>query len=168
MVRPGWTRRAILRMGCAGLAFPAFARADEALDLGWQDLLPEHQPRIPNSLQGVLPHDETAMSAAQPVSTGVRTDWNGKRVRLPGFILPLEFDRARVSTFILVPFVGACVHVPPPPANQLVLVSTRTPYDSDGLYEAVSVTGTITTTAISTHLADIGYALTAEQVAPYA
>ncbi|WP_428517255.1 DUF3299 domain-containing protein [Roseovarius sp.] len=66
------------------------------------------------------------MAARQPPSTGIRTDWTGKTVQPWGFIVPLDHEGTGVTAFILVPYVGACVHVPPPPANQLVFVTTRT------------------------------------------
>jgi uncharacterized protein len=47
---------------------------------------------------------------------------NGQKVRIPGYIVPLEDEQAQVSEFLLVPFAGACIHVPPPPANQMVWV----------------------------------------------
>ena len=71
-----------------------------------------------------------------------------------------------LSAFILVPFVGACVHVPPPPANQLVLVTTQTPFNSKGLYDPVNVTGRLNTASTSTELADVGYALVAQRIEP--
>ena len=156
----------MLGLAIAAAAYPGFARAEAPLDLGWHDLLPKDQPYVPNALRSLLPHDETAMSARQPASTGLRFDWNGKLVRLPGFVLPLDFDGARVSAFILVPFVGACVHIPPPPANQLVLVTTQTPFNSKGLYDPVNVTGRLNTASTSTELADVGYALVAQRIEP--
>jgi hypothetical protein len=107
------------------------------------------------------------LAEQQPASGGVRADWNGQVVRLPGYMLPLEFDGTAVKTFILVPYVGACIHVPPPPANQLVLVTTDTPYESAGLFEAVNVTGMFGVSATYTELADIGYALSADRIEPF-
>ena len=46
--------------------------------------------------------------------------YNGKLVRIPGYLVPLEYDGTGVSAALLVPYVGACIHVPPPPANQMV------------------------------------------------
>ncbi len=137
------------------------------MDLEWEDLLPEGQTHIPNVLRGIIPHDEQSLAARQPMSTGVRTDWNGMTVRLAGFVVPVEYDGTGVSAFILVPYVGACVHVPPPPANQLVFVTTETPYDSGGLFEPVNVVGMFGTTSITTELATVGYALSADRIEPY-
>ncbi len=69
-----------------------------------------------------------------------------------------------MTAFILVPFVGACVHVPPPPANQLVFVTTEVPYESSGLFEPVNVTGMFGKASTSTQLADIAYALSADHI----
>ena len=67
---------------------------------------------------------------------------DGKPVRIPGYLLPLEFDGDRVTEFLLVPYVGACIHTPPPPPNQIVYVKTAEPYSTDGgLYTPVWVNG---------------------------
>lgn len=66
---------------------------------------------------------------------------DGQEVRLPGYVLPLEFGGEAVSEFFLVPYVGACIHTPPPSANQIVLVKLQQNYKLNGLYDAVWVTG---------------------------
>lgn len=103
----------------------------------------------------------------QPESSGIRTDWNGQVVRLPGFIVPIDYSGTGVTAFILVPYLGACVHVPPPPANQLVFVTTEKPYESSGLFEAVNVVGMFGSASTKTQLAEIGYALSADSIEPY-
>jgi hypothetical protein len=65
----------------------------------------------------------------------------GKLLALPGFVLPLEYDGKKVSEFLLVPWVGACIHTPPPPPNQIVHVIARKPFETKGMFEAVTVTG---------------------------
>jgi len=47
---------------------------------------------------------------------------DGELVRVPGYIVPLEDFQSRTSHFLLVPYVGACIHSPPPPSNQIVAV----------------------------------------------
>ena len=162
-------RRDVLLGLTAAIAVPraSFANADEVTNLNWDDLLPKGESPLPEQLRGLVQHEAAPLVTQQPDSSGLRYDWNGKIVRLPGYVVPLEFDGAAVTTFILVPFVGACVHVPPPPANQLVLVTTGEPYASKGLFEPVSVTGTFGTAAQSTQLAEIGYSLSAEKIEPY-
>ena len=154
----------------AGIAPGMSLASEDVLDLDWSDMIPPDGDSVTQRLQGlgILPHDEmSTLRAEQPPSSGVRTDFNGKIVRIPGYIVPLETSGSGVTEFILVPYVGACIHVPPPPANQLVFVTTQTPYESSGLFEAVNVTGMFGTASISTQLADIGYALSADLIEPY-
>lgn len=71
---------------------------------------------------------------------------NGRTVRIPGYILPLELDGTKVREFLLVPYVGACIHTPPPPANQMVYVKVSDVsdgFENDGLYTPVWVEGTL-------------------------
>jgi len=160
-------RRSVLAGLGASLLTTQFAQAKNYIDLEWTDLVPEGQNVIPPSLQSLIDHDQSAPSGRQPASSGVRMDWNGQTVRIPGFILPIDFSGTGVTAFILVPFVGACVHVPPPPANQLIFVTTETPYESAGMYEPVNVIGKFGTTSTSTQLADVAYALSAYRIEPY-
>ncbi|WP_259994244.1 DUF3299 domain-containing protein [Sulfitobacter sp. S190] len=167
MVKRGPGRRAVLAgLGALSLA-PRAAVAKEYIDLNWTDLLPEGQPAMPPALQELLQHDGPGLSSQQPPSQGVRVDWNGEIVRLPGYIVPIDYSGSGVTAFILVPFVGACVHVPPPPANQLVFVTTSEPYESSGLFEAINVIGMFGTSSMSTQLADIAYALSADRIEPF-
>ena len=159
-------RHALFGMIALG-ALPVPAVADQVVVLDWEDLLPESGNASRQTLRGVVQHGDAPLAAQQPASDRVRTDWDGKTVRLPGFIVPIDFEGSSVTSFILVPYFGACVHVPPPPPNQLVFVTTETPYESDGLFEAVTVTGVLGTDPTSTRLAEIGYALSAERIEPY-
>lgn len=167
MVKTRINRRNLIA-GLGGTALtPHLAWAEAYTDISWKDLLPEGQVAIPPMLQGLVDHDQMPLSRQQPESHGVRTDWNGQVVRLPGFIVPIDYSGTGVTAFILVPFVGACVHVPPPPANQLVFVTTPEPYESSGLFEAVNVIGMFGVSSLSTQLADIAYALSADRIEPY-
>jgi hypothetical protein len=102
-------------------------------------------------------------------------DLDGKIVRIPGYVLPTEFSGDKVVEFLLVPYVGACVHTPPPPANQMVHVKVNEGFTSEGLFAPVWVTGQITTamTTQSLSLNDgttevaAGYQISASDIAPY-
>ncbi|PJE32137.1 hypothetical protein SAMN06297129_2064 [Pseudooceanicola antarcticus] len=167
------TRRELLAaMAAISLPLPLAAR-DEVIDLEWSDLIPQGDGGM--SLDrlrqlGVVEHNqhgELSSGFEQEEAAAVTTEYNGKIVRLPGFIVPLDFDAKGVTAFILAPFVGACIHVPPPPANQLVFVTTDRPYESKGLYDPVNVTGMFGTAATGTQLAQIGYALSADEIVPF-
>lgn len=164
MVKRLWHRRAVLSALGALAATPTRATTSNVIDLGWSDLLPPDAPIVPRLFSSMVDHDSAPLSSQQPQSTGRRNEWNGKTVRIPGFVVPLDQSSEGITSFILVPYVGACIHVPPPPANQLVFVTTEKPFTSSGLFEPVNVTGTFNTTSTYTHLAQIGYALTADQI----
>lgn len=68
---------------------------------------------------------------------------DGQLIRMPGYLLPLEFSGTMTTEFLLVPFVGACIHVPPPPPNQIVHVRLDKPFKTDSLYTPVQITGRI-------------------------
>ncbi|NES08675.1 DUF3299 domain-containing protein [Pseudomonas laurentiana] len=90
---------------------------------------------------------------------------NGKHIRLGGYPVPLETDAKGKSTlFFLVPYPGACIHVPPPPPNQLVLVRYPKGLKLDDIYTPLWVTGTLKVEKVSNDLADAAYALDAGQV----
>ena len=168
-------KRRQLLYGLGGLALmPQVARAKDYVDLDWADLIPNNKTTSPSILddfkellEALAATDETNAPIEQKVSSGVRSDWNGMAVRLPGYVVPIEFSSTGVTEFILVPFFGACVHVPAPPPNQLVLVTTKSPYNSKGIYEAVNVTGIFNTESTTTQLAEIGYTLLADSIESY-
>ena len=92
----------------------------------------------------------------------------GQRVKLPGFVVPLEMDAKKIDQFLLVPYYGACIHVPPPPPNQTVYVVTHEGKGFEGkLFDVVWVTGTMRVERLSSDLAEAGYRLENATVAPY-
>lgn len=68
---------------------------------------------------------------------------DGQGVRLGGYLLPAELQGDRVTEFLLVPWVGACSHTPPPPANQSVRVRPAQPYAMSRAYEPVWISGAL-------------------------
>ena len=101
---------------------------------------------------------------------------DGKTVKIPGYLLPLEYDGDKVTEFFLVPYVGACIHTPPPEPNQIVHVMAAKGYaSSGGLYAPIWVTGTMKSEKKISNLdfvdgaTDIpsSYALDAITVEPY-
>jgi hypothetical protein len=93
---------------------------------------------------------------------------HGKQVKLPGYVIPLEGDGKEVKEFLLVPYFGACIHVPPPPSNQIVYVKTgKSGAKVQKMFDTVMVTGTLNTTGTATAIAAAGYTLEATKVEPY-
>ena len=94
---------------------------------------------------------------------------DGTLVRLPGFIAPLEYTNDQITEFLLVPYFGACIHVPPPPANQTVLVITAEGHgiNSDDSYNPVWVMGELKAEGNTTDLAQAGYFIANAIIEPY-
>lgn len=92
---------------------------------------------------------------------------NGTRVRVAGFMVPLESHEGLVREFLLVPYFGACIHTPPPPANQIIHVLPARPYKSDREMDAVWISGVLETTRAGTDMGNAGYRMKAELVTPY-
>ncbi|BDX08145.1 DUF3299 domain-containing protein [Planctobacterium marinum] len=134
----------------------------ETVELYWEDLIPEGY--VPSD---ALPEiDHTNPMAQSNPNAPVRTDLNGKQVKIPGFVVPLEGDET-ITEFLLVPFFGACIHVPPPPSNQIVYVNFPEGANVDSLYDAVWVTGTLQTEGWTGDLATVGYNMTGMEIAPF-
>ena len=98
-------------------------------------------------------------------STKTVASMNGKTIRLGGYPVPLESDaKGRSTLFFLVPYPGACIHVPPPPPNQLVLVRYPKGLKLDDIYTPLWVMGSLKVEKVSNDLADAAYALDASKV----
>jgi hypothetical protein len=111
------------------------------------------------------------------IQTSIVKKLDGQLVRMPGYLLPLEVSSAKVTEFLVVPYVGACIHVPPPPPNQIIYVKAAQDngYESKKIFEPVWVTGVISVKSMSKELylvdgssgIDIGYGMQADKIEPY-
>ena len=84
---------------------------------------------------------EAFLAAVDAHNQRVDGGLDGQLVRIPGYALPLEFTGTAVKEFLLVPYFGACIHVPPPPPNQMVFVTLDRPYAITRLFDPVWITG---------------------------
>ena len=118
-----------------------------------------HDPRAPELME-----KQSKLSHEAPV----RPEIDGRTEKLPGFTVPLEADSQETSSFMLVPYYGACIHVPPPPANKTVFVLTEPGKGTKlGEFDVVWVTGTMSVKRMDNDLAEAGYTLYATEIAPY-
>ncbi len=92
---------------------------------------------------------------------------DGRRVRLAGFVVPLEDFQERAAEFLLVPYFGACVHMPPPPANQMVYARVRTGVVPLQLFAPVWLDGTLRITRVQSVYGAASYRMTVEAITPY-
>lgn len=143
--------------------------AETVIELEWSDLAPSQNGTQIDRLRelGVVQHGQLSTPFDQETAGIVTDAYNGKTVRIPGYLIPLELDGTAMTVGLLVPYVGACIHVPPPPPNQLIFITAEKPYNGSGLFEPVWVTGTFGIAATETQLAEVGYAMSADQIKPY-
>jgi hypothetical protein len=160
-------------------AGPVFAAAPDVtvdkakvLTLEWTDLIPADAREQFSSTPAAAAHDylgEAGPAAVQQSTAAPVNDaLNGKLVKIPGFIVPLDVAKdGTVSEFFLVPYFGACIHVPPPPPNQIVYVTTKKGIALDSIYEAYWITGTMKMQLKTTQLGAAAYSLSADNVEIY-
>ena len=143
------------------------------LDLAWSDLLPEGEAQRIAELQQLQAlqngFDHFGTEAMPQIQTfNVVEELDGRRVRLGGYVLPFDFTGSReITRFLLVPYVGACIHVPPPPPNQLVFVTTEEPVEVSGLWDPVYAEGVMRTARHDNELGDTAYTLELISLTPY-
>ena len=161
-------RRNLIALGLAGVAIPRISLAATPWEITWEDLIPPGVPYAEIIGEGELSEtNDTWRPIFDANATKLNSGLNGAYVRIPGFIVPLEQGSDGVTEFVLVPYVGACIHTPPPPPNQLVLVRTKEPWPSDKLWEPVWVEGRMSTQLMSTEVAETGYAMIADSIQVY-
>ena len=167
-------RRALLAL-LLMVALPAWAEAPR--DLSWQEMIPPDAPvEVPNmtplhnlSNMADALAAEAAPAAKQDLPNApVVATLNGQHIRLPGYIVPLEVsEEGRTTEFLLVPYFGACIHVPPPPSNQIVHVKSELGVKLDELYQPYWVEGPLQVKASTSELADAGYQMAADKIYVY-
>jgi len=153
------------------VALAANGRVPTIKQVDWEMLLPVgergrdvHTPPPPI-------HDylgEGSPAALQLGSYTVNPELDGAWVRIPGFVVPLRTESdGTIVEFLLVPYFGACIHVPPPPPNQIVYVRMKGPGGPKTMMDAVWLTGRMSTKVSRSDLASAAYTLEAEHVEPY-
>ncbi len=134
----------------------------EARQITWDDLLPEDWIAPSVSVDHFFDAPPPQVTAMPDVP--VVTELDGQRIKLPGYLVPLTLEGEKLKDFLMVPYFGACIHVPPPPPNQVVFVSLPEAVALEDPYGPHWVTGVLHTTSSSTELADAAYTLSGERV----
>lgn len=141
--------------------------------VGWDALLPEDWN--PNKLleEMKLEDLQDGDPRAKEVMGKIRQMWNAapvnrkvnqRRIRISGFVVPLEGDRNGVREFLLVPYFGACLHLPPPPANQIIHVTLPSATKGIDPTSAAWVSGTLSIDRGETRMATAAYKMAADHV----
>ena len=94
------------------------------------------------------------------VSTRVKSEMDGRAVRIPGFIVPIEFSGEQTITeFFLVPYFGACLHMPPPPPNQIIYVKSAEGLKLEALYYPFWISGDLKASMVENDMATAAYSM---------
>jgi uncharacterized protein len=157
-------RTALMLLSGATLA-PKAGFAATPRQIMWDDLIPPGLPYAEIIGEGEIDAiNDTWNPIYDANAVKLNEALNGAYITMPGFIIPFDISAKGVTSFMLVPYVGACIHTPPPPANQLVMVDSAKPWPGDQLWDAVWVTGTMRTQLQSTKLGQTGYSLIADDM----
>lgn len=175
----------LLWLGCL---FSLGAWGQDYQTIEWPDLMPEQDleallnppewiSEVPEGGEGDqapatgggfagLPEDDPyskALRSAKTIPAFDNTD-----IRIPGFVVPLVFDdEQRITEFLLVPFFGACIHLPPPPPNQVIYAKFEQGIVLDALYDPFWVSGKLSIDMIETDLSQAAYQMVVAAMAPY-
>ena len=170
-------------LACCLILLTSLASAAELPETDWLSLMPpsdrkalENMPEITHNgpeangtftNKGGLKQSDKKLPQVM-YSTKTVAALNGKALRLGGYPVPLENDaKGRVTEFFLVPYPGACIHVPPPPSNQIVHVKSENGVMLDTLYQPFWIEGTLKVAQSHSDLAESGYAMQAGKIYPY-
>ncbi|MBW0159528.1 DUF3299 domain-containing protein [Sinorhodobacter sp. B57] len=137
------------------LRFEAQAERSDDAEAGTEaQVLREQLAKDGLDVDGLFAARLAIMKQREAAATRVNEDLVGTSVRLPGYVLPLEFKDRKAVEFLLVPTIGACIHTPPPPANQVVHVVYPEGIEVNGLFTPVWITGTM---VAQSSVQDVGY-----------
>lgn len=173
---------ALLAAASVGGAASAFAQDKSHsvfTEIAWEDLMPEKwmgevkaQMAEVGRLGFLVDGSESANKAMQDLrekwdKAPVVGKWIDQPVKIAGYVVTLDANKKSISEFLLVPYFGACIHLPPPPANQIILVKLEKPVSKLTSMDTVWVEGSLRDARVDTGIAVTGYLLEAKRVSPY-
>jgi hypothetical protein len=168
-------------LAVALLALVSLAPAAHAADpapkpTAWEDLMPKDWDPLKKFRTADAGAVQEGSARERDMMREMREIWdnaptnpklNGTAVRLPGYVVPLEEVKGELKEFLLVPYFGACIHSPPPPANQIVHVVAATPVKGVRTMDAVWVTGTLKVARLDSAMGVSAYQIGNPSVEPY-
>ena len=182
--------------GCNEPAESATTEKSKPYTLSWEELMPEGEEELLDRMheefyadldRRIAQADRMTLSEAARngdfgvISEGSALDempqlgtfnaveeLDGAHVRLPGFIVPIEYEaEEKLRSFLLVPYFGACIHTPPPPPNQIVFVTSDKAINAPALWDAYWVEGTLHIEKLEHELGNTAYSMELLKLKPY-
>lgn len=149
-------------------------------EISWDDLVPANwdpSTEFADLIEAGAASWEDTDPRAQELYARLRKVWdnapvvkemNGKAIRLPGYVVALEEGSKGMTEMLLVPNFGACIHTPPPPANQIIHVRFPTPVKGFDSLDAVWVSGVLEVQRTdNSDMGVSGYRLVAQDIQKY-
>lgn len=146
------------------------ASAKEASgEIDWLELMPAEDLNLLENMPEVTHEGDGPAVLPDEIMTGRTVDeMDGRSGRIPGFVVPLKTTQdMRILEFFLVPYYGACIHVPPPPPNQIIHVKYKEGFKLEALYDPVWIEGELKIERTENDVASSSYSIVAESVTPY-
>ena len=170
---PGWAQ-------AAGKPAAAAAKTSEPSaayrEIKWDDLVPANWDPMKSFKSANFGMFSDSDPRAAAMLKEMREAWDnapvnnamdGAQVRIPGYVVPLEESKSGLKEFLLVPYFGACIHSPPPPANQIIHVNRKEAVKGIHSMDPVWVSGTLKTLRSDTFMGATGYRMEAMTVEAY-
>ncbi|MBP55858.1 MAG: hypothetical protein COB82_02330 [Marinobacter sp.] len=147
----------------------AVSAKDASQEIDWLELMPEEDLNLLENMPEVSHEGDGPATLPDEIMTGrVVPEMDGRSGRIPGFVVPLKTTQdMRILEFFLVPYYGACIHVPPPPPNQIIHVKYKKGFKLEALYDPVWIEGTLMIEKTENDIASSSYSIVAENVSPY-
>lgn len=155
---------------------PQAAATDAWAELKWEALVPKDWDPAKDfnalNLAGLQDSDPRATEALEKL----RQAWDkaptepsvsGRKIRIAGFALPLDVQAKKVTEFLIVPYFGACIHSPPPPANQIIHAQSAKPLSGIKVMEPIWAYGTLHLERNQSHWGTSGYKLSIDKISAY-
>jgi len=148
------------------LMIPALSLAD-AREIEWNDLMPEEDSKAWIENQTGIDHSGTGPGEVFQSSRTIG-ELDGQELRIAGFVVPVETTaEGKLEEFFLVPYFGACIHLPPPPANQIIYGRLENPIDMINIWDAFYMEGTLNVEDVSNDTADAAYTMDVDSLVVY-
>ena len=134
-------------------------------------IIKKNSPPSGESSNGVYKEIEWRTLRGLDYETGTKSDelqaLSGKFVKIPGFVVPLEDDATGYSEFLLVPSPQACIHVPPPPPNQMIMVRMNGSKAPERSWGPVWLMGKLVIASVDSGYGQVSFQLVADYAEPY-
>lgn len=161
--------RLFVCMALVGLFLVCQGLAADTREIDWLELMPAEDLALLESMPEIEHDGDGPALLPDEIMTGrVVPEMANVEGRIPGFVVPLKAtDDMRILEFFLVPYYGACIHVPPPPPNQIIHVKYKEGFTLEALYNPVWIKGELLIERTEHEVGSSSYSMVAESVAPY-